>query len=86
MPYQVQISRGSSISPINSEIKPFKATAPALQILLRDRDEPAVVIRTVITSAQTTEVIGDGTRVTSLTYTDRQSGAARTLELAGVFV
>jgi alkyl hydroperoxide reductase subunit F len=41
---------------------------------------------TVITSAQTTEIIGDGTRVTSLTYTDRPSGAARTLELAGVFV
>jgi alkyl hydroperoxide reductase subunit F len=41
---------------------------------------------TVITSAQTTEVIGDGTRVTSLTYRDRQSGAAHTLELAGVFV
>jgi alkyl hydroperoxide reductase subunit F len=41
---------------------------------------------TVITSAQTTEVIGDGTRVTSLTYKDRQSGAAHTLELAGVFV
>ncbi len=41
---------------------------------------------TVITSAQTTEIIGDGTRVTSLTYTDRPSGAAHTLELAGVFV
>jgi alkyl hydroperoxide reductase subunit F len=41
---------------------------------------------TVITSAQTTQVIGDGTRVTSLTYKDRQSGAAHTLELAGVFV
>jgi NADH-dependent peroxiredoxin subunit F len=41
---------------------------------------------TVITSAQTTEVIGDGTRVTSLTYKDRQSGAVHPLELAGVFV
>jgi NADH-dependent peroxiredoxin subunit F len=41
---------------------------------------------TVITSAQTTEVIGDGTRVTSLTYKDRQSGTVHTLELAGVFV
>jgi NADH-dependent peroxiredoxin subunit F len=41
---------------------------------------------TVITSAETTEVIGDGTRVTSLTYQDRQSGAVHTLELAGVFV
>jgi alkyl hydroperoxide reductase subunit F len=41
---------------------------------------------TVITGAQTTEVIGDGTRVTSLRYKDRQSGALHTLELAGVFV
>ena len=41
---------------------------------------------TVITGAQTTEVIGDGTRVTSLTYKDRQSGAPHRLELAGVFV
>jgi alkyl hydroperoxide reductase subunit F len=41
---------------------------------------------TVITSAQTTEVIGDGTRVTSLTYKDRQSGTGHKVELAGVFV
>lgn len=41
---------------------------------------------TVITSAQTTEVQGDGTRVNSLVYKDRASGASRTIELAGVFV
>jgi NADH-dependent peroxiredoxin subunit F len=41
---------------------------------------------TVITSAQTTEVIGDGQRVTALAYKDRQSGAMHTVELAGVFV
>ncbi|MDP9066384.1 MAG: alkyl hydroperoxide reductase subunit F [Pseudomonadota bacterium] len=41
---------------------------------------------TVITGAQTTEVLGDGQRVTALTYKDRQSGASHTLELAGVFV
>ena len=41
---------------------------------------------TVITGAQTTDVIGDGQRVTALKYKDRQSGAAHTLELAGVFV
>jgi len=41
---------------------------------------------TVITSAQTTEVIGDGQKVTSLTYKDRQSGLLHTVELAGVFV
>jgi alkyl hydroperoxide reductase subunit F len=40
----------------------------------------------VITSAKTTEVIGDGQKVTGLTYSDRQSGLAHTLELAGVFV
>jgi alkyl hydroperoxide reductase subunit F len=41
---------------------------------------------TVITSAQTTEVIGDGQKVTALTYKDRQSGVVHTAELAGVFV
>jgi alkyl hydroperoxide reductase subunit F len=41
---------------------------------------------TVITSAQTTDVIGDGQKVTALNYTDRQSGTAHTIELAGVFV
>jgi NADH-dependent peroxiredoxin subunit F len=41
---------------------------------------------TVITGAQTTEVTGDGERVTGLAYTDRQSGSLITLELAGVFV
>jgi alkyl hydroperoxide reductase subunit F len=41
---------------------------------------------TVITGAQTTEVIGDGQKVVALDYKDRQSGAAHTLELAGVFV
>src|SRR5260370_17801743 len=41
---------------------------------------------TVITSAQTTDIVGDGQRVTALNYKDRQSGAAHTVELAGVFV
>lgn len=41
---------------------------------------------TVITSAQTTEVIGDGQKVTALTYKDRPSGVVRTVELDGVFV
>ena len=41
---------------------------------------------TVITAAQTTEINGDGARVTGLAYRDRQSGARHTLELAGVFV
>jgi alkyl hydroperoxide reductase subunit F len=41
---------------------------------------------TVITSAQTTEVVGDGQKMTALDYKDRQSGAVHTIELAGVFV
>lgn len=41
---------------------------------------------TVITSAQTTEVIGDGQRVIGLRFNDRPSGESRSIELAGVFV
>jgi NADH-dependent peroxiredoxin subunit F len=41
---------------------------------------------TAFTGAQTTEIMGDGERVTGLVYRDRVSGAAHTLELAGVFV
>ena len=41
---------------------------------------------TVVTSAQTTEVTGDGERVTALVYKDRRSGSVNTVELAGVFV
>jgi NADH-dependent peroxiredoxin subunit F len=41
---------------------------------------------TVLTGAQTTEVAGDGQRVTSLMYKDRRTGESHSLELAGVFV
>jgi alkyl hydroperoxide reductase subunit F len=41
---------------------------------------------TIITGAQTTEVMGDGERVNGLVYKDRQSGVPHTLDLAGVFV
>lgn len=41
---------------------------------------------TVITSGQTTEVLGDGQRVSGLVYTDRTSGESRTVELEGIFV
>jgi alkyl hydroperoxide reductase subunit F len=41
---------------------------------------------TVITNAQTTEITGDGEKVTALRYKDRPSGAPHLLELAGVFV
>jgi alkyl hydroperoxide reductase subunit F len=41
---------------------------------------------TIITGAQTTDITGDGARVTGLAYRDRQSGVRHFLELAGVFV
>jgi len=41
---------------------------------------------TVLTSAQTTEILGDGSKVTGLRFKERASGVERTVELAGVFV
>ena len=41
---------------------------------------------TVIKSAQTTEVTGDGQKVNGLTYTDRASGESKHVELEGIFV
>jgi alkyl hydroperoxide reductase subunit F len=41
---------------------------------------------TVIVSALTTEVLGDGAKVTGLTYEDRTNGAKHTVELEGIFV
>ncbi|MGE0420556.1 MAG: alkyl hydroperoxide reductase subunit F [Acetobacteraceae bacterium] len=41
---------------------------------------------TVVTSAQTIEVIGDGMRVTGLSYRDRASGNGHHVALDGVFV
>ena len=41
---------------------------------------------TVHTNAQTTEVVGDGNKVTGLVYTDRISGESRQIELEGIFV
>lgn len=40
----------------------------------------------VVLNAQTTQVAGDGNKVTALHYTDRTSGAAQELTLDGVFV
>ena len=40
----------------------------------------------VIVSAQTTEVVGDGNKVTGLNYTDRSSGQGQHVALEGVFV
>lgn len=41
---------------------------------------------TIHTNAQTTEITGDGQRVTGLIFKDRESGEEHTVELAGVFV
>jgi len=41
---------------------------------------------TVIMQAQTTEVLGDGHKVTGLAYFDRAGGEAHTLALEGIFV
>jgi alkyl hydroperoxide reductase subunit F len=41
---------------------------------------------TIHVNAQTTEIRGDGSKVTGLTYKDRASGTEHQVELAGVFV
>ena len=40
----------------------------------------------ILTNVQTTEVVGDGQRVTALRYQDRATGTAHELPLAGIFV
>ena len=40
----------------------------------------------VVTSAQTTEVLGDGSKVTGLVYKDRVGGDTHRVELEGIFV
>ncbi|MBU3069509.1 alkyl hydroperoxide reductase subunit F [Aestuariicella sp. G3-2] len=40
----------------------------------------------IITEAMSTEVLGDGQRVTGLNYTDRATGEEKSIELAGIFV
>jgi len=41
---------------------------------------------TIVTSVQTTEVHGDGAKVTGLSYKDRNSGDLRRVDLEGIFV
>ena len=62
----------------------YDATLRADAVLVRKLQSLANV--TIITSAQTLEVTGDGQRVNGLNYKDRTSGETRTVELAGVFV
>ncbi|AKC86062.1 alkyl hydroperoxide reductase subunit F [Pseudoxanthomonas suwonensis] len=62
----------------------FDAKLRADEVLQRKlRSLPNVRI---VTSAQTTEVLGDGHKVTGLVYTDRVGHDAHRLELEGVFV
>lgn len=41
---------------------------------------------TIVTSALTTEVLGDGAKVTGLVYKDRETDQTHTVELEGIFV
>jgi alkyl hydroperoxide reductase subunit F len=52
-----------------------------LQRKLRSLDNVSI-----ITGAQTTEVVGDGTHVQGLVYLDRSSGQEHRIELEGIFV
>ncbi|NRA82357.1 MAG: alkyl hydroperoxide reductase subunit F [Gammaproteobacteria bacterium] len=62
----------------------FADTLRADDVLVRKAN--SLVNVTIITNAQTTEVIGDDKRVTGLTYTDRVSGETHQVNLAGIFV
>jgi NADH-dependent peroxiredoxin subunit F len=53
-------------------------------VLVRKLESLANV--TIITNAQTTEVLGDGQKVVGLKYKERSSNELKGLELAGVFV
>ena len=62
----------------------FDSQLRADEVLQRKlRSLPNVAI---VTSGQTTEVLGDGNKVTGLVYKDRNSGDLRTVELEGIFV
>ena len=62
----------------------YDATLRADQVLQRKvKSLPNV---TILTSAQTTEVLGDGSKVTGLVYRDRVGGDSHRVVLDGVFV
>ncbi|WP_417350094.1 alkyl hydroperoxide reductase subunit F [Ferrimonas sp.] len=62
----------------------FADTLRADQVLIDKANATANI--EIITLAQTTRVLGDGTRVTGLEYKDRSSGELHQLALAGIFV
>jgi alkyl hydroperoxide reductase subunit F len=62
----------------------FAATLRADEVLVRKaRSLPNV---TIVTEAQTTAILGDGSKVHALQYRDRSTQVEHTVELAGVFV
>jgi alkyl hydroperoxide reductase subunit F len=62
----------------------FADTLRADEVLVRKAKSLANI--TIIKSAQTTSVLGDGKKVTGLMYTDRITGESKQLDLAGIFV
>lgn len=62
----------------------FADTLRADQVLIKKADSMGNI--DIIKNAQTTEVLGDGTKATGLNYTDRVSGDANQLDVAGTFV
>ena len=63
------------------EFDPALRADAVLQAKLRSLPNVAVV-----TSALTTEVLGDGQKVTGLVYADRENGGSHDVELEGIFV
>ncbi|MBL0150072.1 MAG: alkyl hydroperoxide reductase subunit F [Ideonella sp.] len=61
------------------------ADALRADAVLTDKLESMPNVR-IVTSAQTTEVQGNGRQVTGLVYRDRSTGQSRTIGLEGVFV
>ncbi|MCD9483973.1 alkyl hydroperoxide reductase subunit F [Photobacterium phosphoreum] len=62
----------------------FADTLRADQVLINKAESMPNI--DIIKMAQTTEVVGDGTRVTGISYKDRSTDEIKHIELAGIFV
>ncbi|PSU66927.1 alkyl hydroperoxide reductase subunit F [Photobacterium phosphoreum] len=62
----------------------FADTLRADQVLINKAESMPNI--DIIKMAQTTEVVGDGTRVTGISYKDRHTDEIKHIELAGIFV
>ena len=62
----------------------FSDTLRADQVLIKKANSLGKI--DIIKNAQTTEVLGDGTKATGLNYTDRVSGESKHLDVEGTFV